>query len=328
MAHEIFGSRFLGIREPAWHSVGTVIQEDVKASEAVQVAGLDYGVEKVDLFLPDGMASGYSAVIRQSTDDDPVQQVFGVAKDYELVHITDIVDQLDNFPWPVSSAGALRRGAEIFITYDLGDRELFGEDYKMYLAVAHPYAPGTAWRAMLTPVRVVCSNTLVFGDSVSQATFAVKHHTGARARIDEALVLSKAAAMEERAYQALEHLKATKITKPKLKQIMEITYPVKSMPMLERALRTDDEKLARAKHDHELRIGQTERIRAGAVEVYNKFNEEHKDFAGSGYALYQAVCEWADWREGRGGEAAMAESSLIGSRSQEKRKAFKAISDL
>jgi phage/plasmid-like protein (TIGR03299 family) len=328
MAHAIFGERFLGVREPAWHRVGTVIDEPVKPSDAIRMIGLDYDVEKVDLFLPDGMASGYSAIIRAATVDSPDPVVFGIAQSYELVHVTEIVEQLDEFPWPITSAGALRNGAEVFICYDLGDREMLGEEYKMTLAVAHPYAPGTAWRAMLTPVRVVCQNTLVFGESVAVANFAIKHAPGARQRIDNALVLAKAAAMEDRARAQLARLAEITVSADDVKDVATKIWPLPRQPMFEQSLRTDSKELDRAKRAHESRKGHLERLQVGLIETYNRFCDEHTKFAGTGYALYQAAAEWADWRETRSAENAAAESSLIGPRSNEKRKALAAINKL
>lgn len=326
MSHEIFGSRFLGVREPAWHRIGQVIEHDVTASEAVALAGLDYGVEKVELYLPDGIASGYSAIVRAATEDAE-QEVFGVARDYELVHINEIVEQLDSLPWPITSAGALRGGKEIFVCYDLGDREMLGEAYTMNLAIAHPYAPGKAWRAMLTPTRVVCQNTLVFGERLATSKFSASHLPGAKGRIDNALVEASAAAMEHKALEALEALQKTKVRKKDVTNVIEITFPVPAMPrqitpaML---LQSEDEK-AEEVLNYEKSVQYHTNIRKGAVETYNRFCDEHKDFAGTGYALYQSIVEWADWRESRSSEARIAEAALVGARANEKKRAFKAI---
>ena len=326
MSHAIFGERFLGVREGAWHRIGQVIDEPIKPSEAIEVAGLDYGVEKQELFLPNGVASGYSAIIREGTEDAPEPEVFGIAKDYELVHITEIADQLDEFPWPITSVGAIRKGAEIFLAYDLGDRDILGEDYKMYLAVAHPYAPGTAWRAMLTPIRVVCQNTLIVGENLATANFVVKHHPGARSRIDQSLVLAKAAAMENQMVEAMTRLKDISIDQDRLQRILEFVYPTPK-PQYVRAdgKRSNDPDLEAVQHRHEQLVRRTENLRLGAVETYNKFNDEHREFAGSGYALYQALVEWADWRPGKGEESRMAEASIVGVRADEKKRAYRAL---
>jgi hypothetical protein len=44
MPASIFGSRFTGRREPAWHGLGTVFEDAPLASEAIVRSGMDYVV--------------------------------------------------------------------------------------------------------------------------------------------------------------------------------------------------------------------------------------------------------------------------------------------
>lgn len=60
-----------------------------------------------------------------------------------------------------------------------------------------------------------------------------------------------------------------------------------------------------------------ENMRAITVQLLNKFNDEFPQVANTSWALYQAITEHADHREGRKNEA-VGESILYGNRAKEK----------
>ena len=76
MPASIFGERFYGHREPAWHGLGTVMDEDLTATEAMRVANIAFPVNKWEMFAKNPETGEYLvtnqyAVVRDATEDDP-----------------------------------------------------------------------------------------------------------------------------------------------------------------------------------------------------------------------------------------------------------------
>ena len=54
MPASIFGERFVGFRQPAWHGLGTVFEDRITVSEAVSRANLGFEIHKgIDSFIMD-----------------------------------------------------------------------------------------------------------------------------------------------------------------------------------------------------------------------------------------------------------------------------------
>ena len=75
MSASLFGERFLGLREQAWHRLGEVFPQDLQltATEAMQRADIMFKVEKYPMFVqaPDGtqIATKSFGVLREPTHD-------------------------------------------------------------------------------------------------------------------------------------------------------------------------------------------------------------------------------------------------------------------
>ena len=62
MAHELYGDRFLGRREPAWHGLGKTFPQElvIGVREAVEAAQCNYKVHKVPMTANVGEIDGIS----------------------------------------------------------------------------------------------------------------------------------------------------------------------------------------------------------------------------------------------------------------------------
>lgn len=314
----LYMDKVLVLKEPAWHRIGHVVEEPIPASEAIAKTGVDYPVSTQPLFLPGGRESGYFAVVRDADGDQP-EKVFGIAKAYELVHVTDIAAQLDAIQWPLSSVGALHDGATVFFSYDLGDREVVGEQYKMFLGLLHPYTPGSSWKAMLTPIRFVCQNTVVAGMGQATNRISVPHRGDARAQIDLAILRTQAAAMEDRVKAALETMIKVKVTKDVADEILGEVFPWKHRERMVLTVDADAEK--RRKDNVERWVKMHKDV---TIQLYDRFCDEFPHLGGTGYALYQAVVEQADYRGARNPDRAYADA-LVGERAKQKERAYGAV---
>jgi phage/plasmid-like protein (TIGR03299 family) len=90
------------------------------------------------------------------------------------------------------TAGALRGGRETFVTMKLPTSMTFeGPDgtkdrTDWYLAALNSHDGSSAFRFLLTPIRIVCANTQAAAIARAKASFAIRHTGGARGAINEA----------------------------------------------------------------------------------------------------------------------------------------------
>ena len=88
MAHDLeIGSNgqvaFASLREPAWHKLGTVFNEEVSTSQMLELAHLnDWNVRLEEVALPDGFSSdrGYNYVVRTNPFDNDQTDVLAQVK--------------------------------------------------------------------------------------------------------------------------------------------------------------------------------------------------------------------------------------------------------
>lgn len=90
------------------------------------------------------------------------------------------------------TAGALRGGRETFVTMKLPESMSFDgidgskDRTDFYLAALNSHDGTSAFRFLVTPVRIVCANTQSAAIREAKASFAIRHTGGARIAIQEA----------------------------------------------------------------------------------------------------------------------------------------------
>jgi len=193
---------FFSVKEKAWHGLGQIVSGYPTSKEALQLAGLDFKVEKRKLFTP---CSGevnfegeieyqeievpdYFATVR--TDSDRVLGVVG--KEYEVVQNADAFSFFDEIVggdgMQYETAGALGKGERIFITAKLPDYIKVGtDDYiEKYLFLTTSHDGSGSITAAFTPIRIVCQNTLNAAMHNSSNTIKIRHTASAQDRLKEA----------------------------------------------------------------------------------------------------------------------------------------------
>jgi phage/plasmid-like protein (TIGR03299 family) len=185
MAHQININKvtsqasFFSAREVAWHKLGKVVDNSLTSEEAILAAGLNYEVHKVDMYAdfrelpitnnPDvdkqrgQVVPNIFATVRTDT-----RQVLGyVGNRYEIVQNSQAFDFVDNIVGSkeaiFETAGALGNGERIFLTAKLPSNiriKATDDIIEMYFLFTSSHDGSGLITAGLTPVRVVCNNTL------------------------------------------------------------------------------------------------------------------------------------------------------------------------
>ena len=176
MAHELETQNgvasFASFREPAWHGLGTVFTEEKNTSEMLVAANLNnWNVRLADVEIPNTLTSdkNYFFVVRDNPTDKSQTDVLGVVGErYHVLQNEDLFsfgDTLLDGGGRWETAGAIRGGRVVFGSLAL-ERETVldpngvADKVKTYLLINTSHDGSIAIQASITPVRVVCANTL------------------------------------------------------------------------------------------------------------------------------------------------------------------------
>ena len=343
MPASIFGERFYGRREPAWHGIGTVLDADLKATEAMKVAKIAFPVNKWQMWAEnpdDGTLIDTSnwAVVRDPTPDDPEHRVLSVVgEQWTPLQAWELAEMLDPISeqYPVETVGALGNGEKIFFTLDAGESKIAGEDHHLYYLVTDHRDGAGALQIAFTPVRVVCQNTLTVGLSQAKVSASLTHHSNIKADAQWYTALfSSMLNAKETVTAVMNSLSEVTVEKDDIKRIVNAAYKDASQPRklkLSKDIKPEDvpanvwTRLLNDKkewvEEWEKRRKRTQVLRDSAWERFDVFNQEYPRLAMTPWAGWQAVVETEDYR--RGHSDALG-STVFGERAEAKARAFNA----
>src|SRR6056300_1509001 len=295
MAHELESDKsFASFREPAWHGLGTVFTQEVNTKQMLELANLhDWNVHLEEVAIPDGFSSDktYNYVTRTNPFDRKQKDILGVVGErYRILQneeLFDFGDALLDGGGRWETAGSIKGGRQVFGSLAL-ERETVldptGVEDKIntYLLVNTSHDGSIAIQASVTPVRVVCANTLnlALGSGIGRnrsikQSFKIRHTQTASGKIQaarEALGLANVY-MDEFDKMAQEMIQK-EITQDKFAEIIQLAYP---MP-------EEDKKGAIKKWQN--KIDSIEEIYVG------QFNNT---IAGTAWGALNAMTERIDW---------------------------------
>ena len=217
MAHELETQNgvasFASFREPAWHGLGTVFTEEKNTAEMLAAANLNnWNVRLVDVEIPNTLTSdkNYFYVVRSNPTDNAQTDVLGVVGErYHVLQNEDLFsfgDTLLDGGGRWETAGSIRGGRVVFGSLAL-ERETVldpngvADKVKTYLLINTSHDGSIAIQASITPVRVVCANTLNLalgakrGNNGIKQSFKIRHTQTANGKVQiarEALGLANA----------------------------------------------------------------------------------------------------------------------------------------
>lgn len=233
MGHELFGERFLSFRQPAWHGLGQVIDDQIGAVDALEKIG-KYEVTLEDLFTSDGFKSDSRSIIRHPTADDPNPLELGTVQgEYVLITPTQVCEIWDaSVQSYVETIGSLYRGSTLFISTKLPTISVKGDEVENYLLLISPMSGSESIQTRVTPIRVVCNNTLMIAKSQSSEHYRIVHDRHAVLKLQAALdgVYSRASGRVER-FQEIFNLMADKrVTNEELNSFIDAVYVLPTQP--------------------------------------------------------------------------------------------------
>lgn len=308
MAHELESEKsFASFREPAWHGLGTVFNEEVSTSEMLSLANLqNWNVRLEDVVIPENLSSdkSYQYVVRDNPFTTGQVDVLGVVGErYVPLQNEDLFtfgDAILDGGGRWETAGSLKGGRVVFGSLAL-ERETVldpngvADVVKTYLLVNTSHDGSVAIQASVTPVRVVCANTLAValgrGKRGIKQSFKIRHTQSADGKVQQAReALGVANAYMDEFSKMAQLMIQKEITAKQFNDIVLAAYP------------KPDETKKGALKKWENKIDTINDIYTG------EFNGM---IAGSAWGAWNALTERIDWY--RGGKRGLTESILMGS---------------
>lgn len=175
------------VRETPWHGLGTRVEEAPTSADALRLAGLDWTVEGKPIYDGEGrIIAGYTANTRSS--DGAVLGVVG--NRYTVVQNTDAFEFTDslvgNGEVKYECAGSLRGGRQIWLLAKMPTEKILDDAVDPYLCFTNTHDGSGAIRVCMTPVRVVCNNTLNLALKTASRSWSARHTGSIQSKLAEA----------------------------------------------------------------------------------------------------------------------------------------------
>lgn len=217
------------VREVPWHGCGVKVAEAPTSADALRLAGLDWTVEQRPVYLENAAVPvpNYRANVR-----DRDGKVLGIVTDrYQVVQNADAfswTDELIGGDVRYETAGSLREGKKIWLLAKMPAAKVAGDDVEPYLCFSNTHDGSGAVKVCMTPVRVVCNNTLNLALNSAKRSWAMKHVGDMTAKLDEA---RRTLELADRYMMHLDgaalQLANVTVTDEKLEKILNEMFPLK-----------------------------------------------------------------------------------------------------
>lgn len=214
-------------REKPWHGLGTKVMEAPDSEGALVAAGLNWTVSQSPVYTDGKPIEGYCANVRDSDGKvlGVVTDRYRVVQNYEAFAFTDtLLGQGVRY----ETAGSLQGGRKVWILARLPQEYIItGERITPYMVFYNSHDGSSCIRTAMTPVRVVCSNTLNLALRTAKRSWSMKHTGNISSKLREAeetLLLSEQ--YMTALGKELETLRLKKITDKKVLEYISLLCPV------------------------------------------------------------------------------------------------------
>lgn len=174
-------------RETPWHGLGTKVMEAPASREALELAGLNWKVIQEPVYTENREAiEGHKVNVRDSD-----RKVLGVVSNkYKVIQNEEafaFTDALLGEGVRYETAGSLMDGKKVWMLARMPREYIMsGECISPYLVFSNTHDGSGAIKVALTPIRVVCNNTLNLALQEAERCWSVKHIGDVSMKIEDA----------------------------------------------------------------------------------------------------------------------------------------------
>lgn len=175
------------VRETPWHGLGTMVEDAPTSADALHLAGLDWGVIQTPAYIKcDDVDkdTGFKVNIR-NTDNSILGFVTDQYKVVQNIEAFEFTDSLIDGEVRYETAGSLADGKMVWLLARLPETEVLGDKMENYFLFSNAHDGTAAVRCTITPVRVVCQNTLNIALNNADRTWSFAHKGNIKGKLEE-----------------------------------------------------------------------------------------------------------------------------------------------
>jgi phage/plasmid-like protein (TIGR03299 family) len=289
---------FFSAREVAWHKLGTVTEGALTAEEALKTAQLDWEVLKsadpVSTMVP---MFDNSAMEQESMEEITFPDKFMTYRYHPKTNKAEALGVVGNRYTPVQNlqafsflnavadesgavfetAGSIDNGRKVFMTMKMPEGLQVGgiDAIDMYLMAWNTHDGSSSFNVLVTPIRVVCQNTLTAAIGSAKSTFTLRHTPRVDSKIQAARETLKLTWKYTESFEQMaNNLLGQKMTDKEFYSLVEAVFPI------------DDPESPRA-------VTMAETARGTLNGLWKAPTQAN--IAGTKWAAYNAFTEYSDW---------------------------------
>lgn len=256
---------------PLWGGLGTCIAEAPTSADAIRIAGLDWEVAPKPIYDEFGRElPGYKVNIRTSDNT-----ALGIVTDrYKIVQNSEafaFTDELLGHGVKYETAGSLASGKRIWMLARMENTTLAEENIDPFLIFTNSHDGTGAIRVAITPIRVVCQNTLNLALKKANRHWSCVHKGDIQGKLEEArFTLSSADRYMEALEEEFGELKLKKVTDKQVADMTDKLLEIEFNNLYKKAIKTGQalefkERLRQQKYEDKLA-----RKKKDIIEIYNE----------------------------------------------------------
>lgn len=267
------------VREKPWHNLGVICEEALNSADALRIAGLDWTVERQPVFTADGKEVPGYKLNRRSSDGKALGIVSNKYKIVQNAEAFEFTDELVGGDVKYVTAGSLYGGKKIWLLAQMPNTKILGDDVEPYMCFANTHDGTGAVKICMTPIRVVCNNTLNLALRTAKRTWSAVHMGNFEAKVEEA---KKALELAGKYMEELD-LFADRMANATLK-------PEDAYVLISKMFDYKDDDTDRVKRG-------MEKLRADYMNCY--YVEDNKKFVGTAWGALNAMADLTGHNEPR-----------------------------
>lgn len=275
-------------RANPFKALGTDTNGLMSASQCMNKAGLDWSVDLHDCYVKvngEFVKTTYNKIPVRSDNNYPFKAVGNRYVPFQNKDVFSFMDSvLDDSNSRYAYAGTFENGAIVYITIALGDEITIGDDkVAPYFTVINSHNGSTSIKAITTPVRITCENTLQLAVRNAVSSFSFRHTFNASQKVAQAKKsLEIGYAYFDEFGKELNQLTEMSANVDDLKKILDVVYPVV-------AERTDIE-------GNILNEGAITKVKLAHNKIIENFeNADSNSVVNNYWGVLNAINDWELW---------------------------------
>jgi len=227
------------VGETPWHGQGIEIKNAPTSEDAIKLAGLDWDVIPKPIYDEFGRELKGYKVNQRSTDNANL----GIVTDrYRVVQNKEafaFTDALLGEGVTYETAGSLASGKRVWMLARMENTTIAEENIDPYLVFTNSHDGTGAIRVAITPVRVVCQNTLNLALRDADRHWSCVHKGDIQSKLEEArYTLSSATHYMEALEEEFGELKLKKVTEKQVRDMTEKLLQIEFDNLYKKAIKT------------------------------------------------------------------------------------------